>query len=192
MRFFGNWVPRELYLGSKDKEKLGVRELQIQDFDDILDLQAKCLQREKELNQVGWSSEVTKNDLMRILVSGFILGAFALDKNGGEQNLVAYVAFYHLDSDQPISHYAKRINENLSAHEQLMLCEVAEMKKPRVHPDYRGHQLSKKLVQMGLATIYDDYPDVQGVVLSFPTANIYDCPRNTRSLPRRRPLLRFR
>ncbi|MDO5561194.1 MAG: hypothetical protein Q4G02_00220 [bacterium] len=140
-----------------------IRELHIQDFDTILDLQNNhCIPREKELGQEDWSRQLNKNELMRILASGFILGAF--EKSTGK--LMGYAAFYHLDPEQPVSYYAKQLN----GYDQAL---VAELKKPRVHPDFRGHQLSKALILRGIEIIKTRFTQIQALVVALPMADIY-------------------
>lgn len=140
-----------------------IRELHIQDFDTILDMQNNhCIPEEKKLGQEDWSRQLDKNGLMRILVSGFILGAF--EKSG--DRLLAYTAFYHLDPEQPISYYARDL-------EKYDKTRVGELKKPRVHPDFRGHQLSKALIMRGIEIIKTRFVEIQALVVALPAADSY-------------------
>lgn len=149
------------------KGMLTLRELNIADFDELLTMQAQCLKKEEELQQVGWSSKLDKNMLMRILVSGFILGLF-----NEQKQLVGYLPVYHLDPDQPISHYAKQLSGQLETT-CLNLKMIGEVKKPRVRPDYRGHHLGKILVKEALKIVAIYYPSVKAMVMSLPTLDLY-------------------
>ncbi len=155
-------------VGSKGHEVLRLRELQIDDFEELLVMQEHCLLKERELQQAGWSSRLDKNMLMRILVSGFILGLF-----NQQGQLVAYLPVYHLDPEQPVSHYAKQLTDWKRIGEELDLRKVAELKKPRVRPDYRGHHLGKEMIKVATEIILSYYAETQAIVMSLPTADIY-------------------
>lgn len=140
-----------------------VRELTIADMTTILMLQDVCFAAEEKMGQRHWTSKLDKYRLMSILVSGFILGLFDC-----QNKLVGYCGFYHLDPDQPVSYYAQKLKE---FGIDFDLNRVAECKKPRIHPQYRGHRFGRDLLETGIKAIRCYYPEMQAAVLAIPAAD---------------------
>ncbi len=125
---------------------------------------------DKKNGMSNWSAAMPRDYWLKILEVGMILGAYI------DGQLVAYLPITELDPRlKSKSRMINAMKEQLK-DKGLIPEEVADVRKPCVHPDYRGMGLGKALLVLAIQLIEKFYQNKLGIIMALPVEDFYSGP----------------